>query len=79
MSWKLKLLTAFAGWQGIAVIIAASAAALYGTYKGIEYKGVRKERASVVKQATKTDAQAAVRKRAAERDPDGVLTKFYRD
>lgn len=79
MDWRLKLVAWFAGWQGIAAIVAVSGAALYGTYKGIEYKGVRKERASVVKQATKTDVQAGNKRAAAERDPDGVLKRYFRD
>mgnify|MGYP001481630067 CR=1 FL=1 len=45
----------------------------------VEHKGVKKERARVVKEATKTDATAAAKRRAAERNPDGMLTRYYRD
>lgn len=52
---------------------------LIGSCVMVEHRGVKKERVRVEKQATKTDAKAAERKRAAERNPDGVLSRYYRD
>lgn len=45
----------------------------------IEERGVVKEQVRVVKEATKTDATAATKRRSAESNPDGVLAKYTRD
>lgn len=68
-----------ASWMGRAWIIGGGIAALFVAYKSVQYGGVKKERARVVKEAVKTDAKAAVRKRTAEREPDRVLERYYRD
>lgn len=62
------------------VLIATAVAAAFGTLvlheRGV---GVKKERVRVEKQGEKFDAKASDRRRAAEREPDGVLGKYYRD
>jgi len=79
MGWRLKLATLFVGLPGTLAIVGLSVGSLFGAYKSVEHKGVQKERARVVKEATKTDASAAAKRRAAERNPDGVLSRYYRD
>lgn len=76
MIWLVQFAATLGGRLSI---IGGALAALFGAYQLTKYKGVKQERARVEIQGKKIDAQAAVRKRAAERDPDGVLSKFYRD
>lgn len=52
---------------------------LIGSCVMVEHKGVKKERARVSAEAMKTDAKATPARRAAERDPAGVLKRYLRD
>jgi len=52
---------------------------LIGSCVMVEHRGVKKERVRVEKQATKTDGQAGSKRADAERNPDRVLGRYYRD
>jgi len=60
-------------------IIGGALEALLIANKTTQYSGVKKERERVNLEAATTDAKARPARRAAERDPAGVLTKYYRD
>lgn len=76
----LSLLTEWAAARAFKLAgIGVGVSMLIGSCAFVEHKGVQKERARVVKEATKTDAKAAAKRRAAESNPDGVLTRYYRD
>lgn len=60
-------------------IVGAGVAALLVAYKTTQYTGVKKERERVEKQGKQTDAQAGTKRAAAERNPDGMLKRYYRD
>ena len=72
MNWAATL-------GGRVAIIGGGLAALVGLYVATKQVGAREESARVVIEATKTDAKAGVRKRAAEREPDRVLERYHRD
>ena len=76
MIWLVQ----FAATLGGRLLISGGAlAALIGAYQLTKYQGVKKERARVEVQGKKTDAQANSKRAAAERNPDGVLGRYYRD
>ena len=76
MIWLAQFAATLAGrlW-----IIGAAVASIVGAYQLTKYKGVKQERARVSAEAMKTDAKATPARRAAERDPDGVLKRYLRD
>jgi hypothetical protein len=57
----------------------AAVFAMLGVYQAIKTTAVNNERVRVEKKALKTDAKAQTARRAATAQPDGVLSKYYRD
>ena len=76
MIWLVQFAATLGGRLSI---IGGALAALFGAYQLTKYKGVKQERARVEIQGKKIDAQAGAKRAAAERDPDGVLKRYYRD
>ena len=76
----LSLLIEWAADRAIKLAgIGVGVSMLVGSCVMVEHRGAEKERVRVVKEATKTDANAGAKRRAAERNPDGVLSKYVRD
>jgi hypothetical protein len=60
-------------------IVGGAVAALFTAYQLTKHQGVKQERVRVEIQGKKVDAQAGSKRAAAERDPDGVLKRYFRD
>lgn len=76
MIWLVQFAATLGGRLSI---IGGAVGALIGAYQLTKYQGVKQERASVVIKATKTDAKAGSKRADAERNPDRVLERHYRD